>query len=424
MDLGLNLKIHCHVNENGDGDRFVGIKTDTSRAVVYFPMGYGLPESESDIRQDIIRLIDVLSLFNGSKDKVLATSNLEAPYSVNFPINAYMNIIRHFLEQDSYYTEKDPIRKTSDRGKIDWTVSLKRNIAFFQEDGMPFFDRYTVKGLTSNENNLITQIHKYCVFVAFSTLGWLFTPHIPPDPHIDLDKERFLFALRKKLAVTHNDKDKKLFQDMLSMIEHLDNENTEKQYYFGTNHFEYVWEKLIDEVFGMKGKEEFFPRTKWSLKFGDDKNNHALEPDTVMICQGKIYVLDAKYYRYGVTGQTRHLPESTSINKQITYGEYIDNCQDLKDKYGELPIYNAFLMPYNKDKNPFDLHNEYFANIGEAISEWKSGCHLYERVQGIVVDIRYLMNNYYGSHKSKINKMAETIEKALTENDDQLSQTE
>lgn len=120
-----------------------------------------------------------------------------------------------------------------------------------------------------------------------------------------------------------------------------------------------------------------------------------------MICGGKIYVLDAKYYRYGVSGLPKHLPESTSINKQITYGEYIDNCAELKAKYGDT-IYNAFLMPYNKDDNPFHLQGQYFANVGEAAGEWKFGYHKYERVQGIVVDIRYLMNNYYGSHTSKI----------------------
>lgn len=416
MDLGLNLKVRCHINKNGDGDRFVGIKADTDHATVYFPMGYRLPEEEDDIRQDIIQLMAVLSEFNDSKDRVLAMQKFEVPHSVNFPVNAYMNIIRYFLEQNAYYTEKDPIRKTADKGKIDWTASLRKNVAFFQEDGSPFFDRYTVKGATPNEKNLITQIHKFCVFEAFKTLGWLFTPHLPQDPHVELDTPRFLMALRKKLGVTHNDKDKELFQAMIAMLEFLDSEHDKKQYYFGTDRFEYVWEKLIDEVFGIRGKEEFFPRTKWGLKFAAQKDNYALEPDTIMICNNKIFVIDAKYYRYGVTGLPKHLPESTSINKQITYGEYIGNNAELRKKYEGWPIYNAFLMPYNKDSNPFSITGEYFANIGEATSEWKIGTEPYEHVQGIVVDIRFLMNNYYGSHRSKIIKMAKVIEDALAEN--------
>lgn len=424
MDLGLNLKVRCHVNKNGDGDRFVGVRADKNNAMVFFPMGYRLPDSEEDIREDILKLIEIISTFNDSKDSLLAMDKFVATQSVNFPVNAYMNIIRYFLEQSDYYKEREQIRKTADKGKIDFPASLRKNVKFFQEDGSPFFDRYTVKGSSPNEKNLITQIHKYCVYEAFSTLGWLFTPHLPADPHIALEPERFLFALRKKLRVTHNDKDKLLFQAMIQMLEYLDSENDNKQYYFGTDRFEYVWEKLIDEVFGIRGKEEFFPRTKWNLKFNTNKDNHALEPDSIMMCDDKIYVLDAKYYRYGVTGEPRHLPESSSINKQITYGEYIDNCQALKDKYGELPIYNAFLMPFNRSENPFHVSGDYFLNIGEATGEWKNDAKLYERVQGIVIDIRFLMNNYTGSHKSKIRKLAKVIDEELAKNNGSLPDAE
>lgn len=421
MDLGLNLKVRCHVNKNGDGDRFVGIKADANQAMVYFPMGYRLPDNEDDIRDDILKLISVLAEFTNSKDKVLALQKFEAPQSVNFPINAYMNIIRYYLEQRSYYTEKDLIRKTSDRGKIDFAASLRRNVSFFQEDGSPFFDKYTVKGSTPNEKNLITMIHKYCVRESFVQMGWLFMPDVPPDPHIEKNIPLFLSVLKKKLAVTHLEKDILLFEAMISMLEYLNEKNDDKQYYFGTDRFEYVWEKLIDTVFGIKEKDEYFPRTLWKLKYGNNRKNYALEPDTIMLCNNKIYVLDAKYYRYGVTGIPSHLPESTSINKQITYGEYIYNNDKFKKKYGyDVPVYNAFLMPYNKAENPFNI-NDYFANIGEADSDWKYGNHNYERVQGIVVDIRFLMNNYYGSHKSKIVKMAELIEKALQENGDSLT---
>ena len=116
--------------------------------------------------------------------------------------------------------------------------------------------------------------------------------------------------------------------------------------------------------------------------------------------------------------------ESSSINKQITYGEYIDNCQALKDKYGELPIYNAFLMPFNRGENPFHVSGDYFLNIGEATGEWKNDAKLYERVQGIVIDIRFLMNNYTGSHKSKIRKLAKVIDEELAKNNGSLPDAE
>ena len=54
---------HCHVNSNEDGDRFVGIKADSDNAMVYFPIGYQLPETDAEIRTDIKHLIQVLSEF-------------------------------------------------------------------------------------------------------------------------------------------------------------------------------------------------------------------------------------------------------------------------------------------------------------------------------------------------------------------------
>ena len=61
MDLGsalnsimeYDIKNHCHINSNEDGDRFVGIKADSENAMVYFPIGYALPKTDAEIRTDI-----------------------------------------------------------------------------------------------------------------------------------------------------------------------------------------------------------------------------------------------------------------------------------------------------------------------------------------------------------------------------------
>ena len=44
-----DIKKHCRVNTNEDGDRFVGIKADSKNAMVYFPIGYQLPETDNEI---------------------------------------------------------------------------------------------------------------------------------------------------------------------------------------------------------------------------------------------------------------------------------------------------------------------------------------------------------------------------------------
>lgn len=413
MDILSELFARCHVNKNDDGDRFVGIKADSDNAMVYFPIGYQLPATEQDLRQDILHLISVLAEFTDRTDRILAMQKFEAPQSVDFPINAYMEVINYFMEQNGYYNEKEPVFKDGDRGKIDWPKTLRRKRPLIQSNGTPAYTEYTVRVSSPNDKNMITQIHKFCVYESFSKLGWLFTPYLPEKPTIPRNDKMFLIILREKLANTYNDKDKRLFSSMIAMIEYLDEKTKEKQFYFGTDRFEYVWEKLIDRVFGEKNKVDYFPKTRWSLRTGKKRINAALEPDTIMLHDGKIYVLDAKYYKFGLTGNPGDLPESSSINKQITYGEYIYTHRRFKEKYGEdVPVYNAFIMPYNANANLFGS-NQIYMNIGEATGDWKTAGHKYEHVQGIVVDIRYLMHHYTGKPKNQILRMAQSIEEAF-----------
>ena len=46
---GEDIRNRCHVNSNEDGDRFVGVKADSDKAMVYFPIGYQLPETDQEI---------------------------------------------------------------------------------------------------------------------------------------------------------------------------------------------------------------------------------------------------------------------------------------------------------------------------------------------------------------------------------------
>ncbi len=403
----------CHVNKNSDGDRFVGIKADSDNAMVYFPIGYALPETEQDLRQDILHLISVLAEFTDCDDRVLAMQKFAAPQSVDFPINAYMEIINYFMEQNGYYTEKEPEYKTGGGGKVDWAKTIRRQRPLIQSNGAPIYTQYTVRVSSPNDKNMITQIHKFCVYESFTKLGWLFTPYLPEKPTLPRNDKMFLGVLKSKLANTNNDKDKRLFSSMISMIEYLDENSKEKQFYFGTDRFEYVWEKLIDMVFGIKDKQNYFPNTRWILRTGKKRTNVPLQPDTIMLYDDRIYVLDAKYYRFGLTGNPDDLPASSSINKQITYGEYIYSQQRFKEKYGDdVPVYNAFIMPYNASDNLFSSRDVY-TNIGEATGDWKTVGHKYERVQGIVVDIRYLMHHYTGKPKNQIMRLAQSIESAF-----------
>ncbi len=240
------------------------------------------------------------------------------------------------------------IYNVSKRGKIDWNRTIKTQKPSIQ-DGQAFYLDFVTKRNSINENELITLIHEYCVFDSFEKIGWLFTDKLPSKPRLKFNYKLFKSVIREKLERTFNDKNKKLFRNMLAIIDYEGENNEQREYKYGTNRFEYVWESMIDRVFGIEKKEQYFPKTTWTLS-ERKYDNASLEPDTIMIVNNDVYVLDAKYYKYGVTRRPWDLPESTSINKQITYGEYIAEETKFKKIHGEnFKTYNAFLMPYNME---------------------------------------------------------------------------
>lgn len=412
-----DLEFRCHIDSGEEGDRFVGIKADSNGAIAYFPMGYRLPKDEHSRRREIQLLIVILQEYMDRKDKVLHMPKNEAPQTVNFPINAYMNIFRDFRDRGGYYKETVQVRKISDRGKNkDWADSARR-ARLFDEDGNPVMTRFSTKSTQPVEDAQITRIHQFCVLESFKKVGCLFQAEAPRDYHIQFDKKVFVSVLEGKLRNVNKTDDKMLFQSMLAMINYIDEQTRESQYYFGTDRFEYVWEKIVDAVFGEKEKEQYFPRTFWNLRYEKTKKNHALMPDSIMLGEDSVFVLDAKYYQYGVN-KKKELPSSSSINKQITYAEYIKLNDGLKAIYGDpLPIFNAFILPFNMTANEFGI-NVPIGNVGEALTTWKDTDEPYQHIQGIVMDVHYLLNKRNGSHKKLKEELAKAIKNAYEENKD------
>lgn len=151
----------------------------------------------------------------------------------------------------------------------------------------------------------------------------------------------------------------------------------------------------------------------WTERFGKNKGKRAsaLEPDTILIYRGRFYVLDAKYYRYGILPKYGPglLPQSSDINKQITYGQFVRNQRAPEGA----EVFNAFIMPYNRVQNDFGI-NGLFGNVAEAVGDWvdhPDQPETYERVQGIVLDTRYLLKNYDGNHDSEKEELIREIER-------------
>ena len=380
-----NLRDKCSINTNYDTDTFVGIKCENGDYSICFPLGFQMSESDRQLRKDILLLLNSIKETTMKKESEVYNDFKE--YSqLDFPFQAYLALIYDYYNR-GYYHEIEVIYNVSKRGKIDWNRTIKTQKPSIQ-DGQAFYLDFVTKRNSINEDELITLIHEYCVFDSFEKIGWLFTDKLPSKPRLKFNYKLFKSVIREKLGRTFNDKNKKLFRNMLAIIDYEGENNEQREYKYGTNRFEYVWESMIDRVFGIEKKEQYFPKTTWILS-ERKYDNASLEPDTIMIVNNDVYVLDAKYYKYGATRRPWDLPESTSINKQITYGEYIAEEMKFKKIHGEnFKTYNAFLMPYNmedwKATTPIK-------SIGKATSSWKHGCKEYETIIGVLIDVKHLM---------------------------------
>lgn len=317
----VDIRSKCRVNSNCEKDTFVGLRCSDGDISINFPIGYHISEDDNELRKDIMLLFTTLSANTKRKESdVLRQGN--AFDEMEFPLQSYLYLIKDFFAR-GYYKEQEVSYKVAKKGKINWNRTIKTQKSYVQGTDVFYLD-FVTKNDRVKENELITLIHEYCVYESFEQMGWLFTRIMPEKPRIIKRDRIFRSVLKEKLANTYNDKNRILFRHMLAIIDFEGDRNSDKTYRYGTYRFEYVWEKMIDKVFGIENKADYFPKTSWWI----DKTKHenaSLEPDTIMISGTNVYILDAKYYKYGVTGNTRDLPESTSINKQITYGEYVAN---------------------------------------------------------------------------------------------------
>lgn len=408
-----SIRDRCKINTNIDADTFVGIQCEDNSFSVHFPLGFHLPENDKELRKDILLLMSTIASTTGRRDSEISDNSLEYDCD-SFPFQAYLNIIYDFYAR-GYYKENEVQYHISKKGKIDWNRTIKTQRPYVQDTDVFYLDFITKKN-TVNENELITLIHEYCVYDAFARIGWLFTAFMPKEPRIKFNKKMFRSVVKEKLLHTYNDKNKILLRSMMAIIEYRGDKNATRDYKYGTYRFEYVWENLIDRVFGIKGKEKYYPKTTWNIdgiEFDAVENidNSSLRPDSIMVYGGDIYVLDAKYYKYGQYRNPAFLPKSTDINKQITYGEYIAEQEKFKKMHGDkYKVYNAFLMPFDSAKSG---SLGYAQRIGVASGNWKKNDKSYERVQGILLDVKHMMKIGVRADMDEISKLADMISQYL-----------
>ena len=422
---------------------FVGIRIEDNQPKIYFPMGYRASKPPEDIcKRDFYQLIAVLndkSLQSYFSEEDLRKSQLD------FPFYAYLSVLQYYLDF-GYFVESETIYKKGFSGKISWPRTIKRikpQVVKDEEghDQVVYLNLITRK-TSYREDNLITLVHKFCVKEAAQLIGPLYgiSEDEVEEPELLFDYELFAEVIQDKIAATFNDKHLELFHAMLKMVRYLGNkenrgeDGSENEPLFGVNTFAPVWEAMVDKIFGKLpqevAKDKFNPHLRWNDGCRDEKLDESeeelvlndpkrstLRPDTIMVCGEGTFVLDSKYYKYGLTGFNSHLPGAESVCKQMAYAEYVEthwneilgldssNATHSQNDALPKPIYNAFIMPCCaenvKEKFPNAVFSESglfsMCRVGYIYGDWKNvkdENRPYHKIHCILLDMKSVMRNY------------------------------
>ena len=388
-------------------DSFVGLKIKGNEIHFYYPESYRFDVDSPYVRNDIVDMLRTISI---AKTASTERSQIHTTFNdnSNFALYSYLWVISDYLT-NGLYVNRERLYKINQSGSVNWKRTMQ--MPPIVSDGNIIFPDIVVE-VKNNIDNILVEIHKYCLKKSIDFIGWLFnltSNGIETQPFNDSVKKLYLLTLRKELDKTFDDDKRVRLRHFSNVLTGLDNTNNSKEFVYGVDSYYYVFERMIDSIFGnVKGLKSFNPKAKWQLVRNGFKETQSsdLRPDTIIIKGNDVFVLDSKFYRFGYTGKEDDLPETTSIQKQITYGDYIKRNVTLIDVVN---IYSAFILPYDKKRAIFHS-NEDIQYIGFAKSTWKDNTQNHELIHTFLIDLHHVVKTWNKlNHEKDVNFLIESI---------------
>lgn len=405
--------------KNGyEEDNFVGLKYKKDQINVFLPVGYNKQVFSTDDELSSEQKIDLLLLLK-TVALVKSLNNEKTDFGDNIgnndevPYNSFIWIISDYFN-NGLYQEIDKKYSQKGHGKINWKKTLNSE-HYFEDDSVTFINPYYESSI--QRSTLITELNNYCLHISFKYIGFLFGKVFLPECNINEESikdniQYYMDVINKELSKSFNDRKKTLLTNMKRILMMNFDDSFEVQPTYGTRKYEYAWEKMVNDTLGSKiDISKFFPNAYWNIQGKVEEDKSKLRPDSILLNSNKVYILDAKYYKYGITGNISDLPHTDSIQKQITYGDHISNNPQT---YGveKNNIYNAFILPFNKDEKPFKCDDN-IKYMGYANSAWrdKKENYNYEKILLLLIDTKYMIDCFYQREIADLKKLIELIEK-------------
>lgn len=399
-----------HIATGEADNSFVGMKIIGNQIHFYFPESYHF-DADNFERDDFLDLLKTISTAKSSSTNMAETF---APYKEesNLALLSYIWILEDYLK-NGYYINSEKVFKANQRGKVNWKRTLQKQPII---SGRNIVYPNLITEIKSPQDTILVEAHRYCVKKSATLIGWLYG--VKPDV-IEAAADatqmipRYLAAIKSELDCTFDDEKHSRLEHMENVLIGLDEISDDSNIVYGVDSYHYVFERMIDCIFGTEKVEEYYTTFTWHLKYtvkAEGLAGPTIRPDTIMRAgaESDIYIIDSKFYRYGVLdfSQTKGLPEASSIVKQITYGSYVQS------KYPNNRIYNVFILPYDaKSANAklIEKNDKNLVYIGEVSSDWNSD-KTYGNIYTFLVDLRYIVKIWNRvMHEEDRDKLVEQV---------------
>ena len=384
-----------------DNNSFVGIKIVNGIYHLCFPIGFKVKEGNEKYYKEILRylyktvmLTKTLDIDKDSDNNILDEKTI--------PLNSYLYIISDYFNNGLYKYSETKYRRDVN-GKINWKRTF--NNGFYLQDNTPIYLNTVIK-YNKKEKNIISLLQMYAVNKSIDMLvfhgNYSKVQSELTDKDINKNITYYNNVLDKELRSTNNDKKKLLLTNIKNVINDCSNiDNSIRTY--GTYSYEYSFEKMIDKLFGnIDVLSEYYPSALWYLDVNKKEfESSKLREDTIYKGKDKIYIIDSKYYKYGILNDNSFLPNTSAIYKQIVYGDYVYS-KLLNEEGKEYEIYNVFVIPSDKD--------EFLEYQGYAKMKLLDSDKEFKKVYLVFINMNEVINKYFNKEFNQIDKMMDIIE--------------
>ena len=390
---------------------YIGFDLESNAGRFIFPCRYiasgrenaADAEQEKEQKEEAKKIISLIK-------RVQKEFSLGGSGDESFQFYSMVWLIRDYID-NGYYTETERVVRRGGQGRIDWKHTLRHSGIYFDGKNLLYRDFYVQKNRL-DEANLLAQIYKCCLAYSAECIGFLYNVSQTERSVFRMDSSAdvgFMFYhVQKELGRTFNSYKQMLLRHLLTILKGRQGKIRAVSLCMHDKEFEYVFEFLVNSVFGTEVVQDFY--NEYCYVIGDNHNRFSaskLRPDTIMknpmaseSVEPDFYVIDAKYYNYGYTGNPRDLPQASAIAKQIGYNYYLrDNYNETDENRKE--FYSIFLLPFAKgDEYDYIEYIGYATNSSSSANKMDKEDEKMDKVAVCLVDLKMLVDVYFNvAHK-------------------------